>query len=108
MSITLKSPIPHPTQAGVFFTEYALEGLTLVNGSAIDAPASLTVTLRPCVPFTVNGVTAYLSAPNVQMLTLTIPDVYQWLNQRAAAGDYLPMTTMGNLLACAGGEYSRN
>jgi hypothetical protein len=107
MPIYIKSPIPHPTQLGVFFTEYALEGLELVNGSSIDAPAELTVTLRPCVPFTVNGVTAYLSAPNVQMLTMSIPDVYQWVAQRVNAGDFLPAQVMGGLVQAAGEEYAR-
>lgn len=107
MPIYIKSPIPHPTQPGVFFTEYALEGLELVNGSNIDAPAELTVTLRPCTPFTVNNVTAYLSAPNAPMLKIHIPDVYQWVSQRVAAGDFLPAQVMGRLVQAAGEEYAR-
>jgi hypothetical protein len=107
MSIYIKSPIPHPTQPGVMLTEYALEGMVLANGSSIDAPASLTVTLRPCVPVTVGGVSAYLSAPNAQTFTMVIPDVYQWISQRVSAGDFLPAQVMGGLVQAAGEEYSR-
>ena len=107
MPIPIKTPIPHPTQAGVFFTDYSIEEMTLRNGSAIDAPATLVVKLRPCLPVDLGKVTAYLSAPNVEMFTVEIPDVYQWASQRMDAGDPLPLQAMGALMMAAGGEYQR-
>jgi hypothetical protein len=107
MSIVIKNPIPHPTQPGVMLNNYAIEELHLVNGSAIDAPASLTVVFRPFVSFEADGITAYLSPQNFQQLTINIPDLFRWISERNAVGDSVPETALGYLLMASGQEYSR-
>lgn len=107
MAIVIKTPIPHPTQPGVLLTNYALEELHLVNGSAIDTPASLRIVLRPFASFINNGVTAYLSPQNFEQLTLDISDLFRWISERKASGDSVPETALGYLLIAASQEYSR-
>ena len=107
MAILLKEPVPHPTQSGIMLTNYALEELHLVNGSAIDKAASLDIVLRPFAPFVSNGITGYLSPVDFKPFTMSIPNVYAWVAQRIASGDSTPQTALGYLLLAAGQEYSR-
>lgn len=85
----------------------AVERLALANGASIDAPASITVALRPYSECTVNGVPAFISAPNIGTIDLTIPDLYAWVMARAALGDMQPANAMAALTAAVGAEYER-
>lgn len=107
MPIPLNPAIAHPTQPGVMLTELAVEELHLTFGSAIDAAARISVKLKPCAPCMVNGVSGFISAPNLATLDLSIPDVYAWVAARAGMGDMQPATVMGALVAVIGAEYAR-
>lgn len=107
MPISLVPAIPHPTQPNVVLNELAVEELHLTFGSAIDAPARISVKLKPCSPCVVNGVSAFISAPNLATIDLSIPDVYAWVSERAQAGDMQPANVMAALVAAVGAEYAR-
>jgi hypothetical protein len=107
MSIPLSPAVTHPTQPNVMLNKLAVESLVLSNGSSIDAPASIVVTLRPYADCVVNGVAGYISAPNIGTLDLTIPDLYVWINARAQLGDMQPANAMAALVGAIGAEYAR-
>lgn len=107
MSIPLVPAVPHPTQPGVMLGELAVEELHLTFGSSIDSAARITVKLKPCASCVVDGVPAFISAPNVGLIDLSIPDVYAWVAERAGLGDMQPANVMGALVAAVGAEYAR-
>lgn len=107
MPIPLIPPAAHPTQPGIMLDKLSVESLVLSNGSSIDAPASISVRLRPYADCTVGEATGCISAPNIGTIDLTIPDVYAWIMTRAQAGDMEPATVMAALVAAVGAEYAR-